>query len=339
MYVNGIEAGRVNMGPGKVTSTTPAAGYLSAEAEQATNRIDVPPSLLRAGANSIAVEVHNMRAGSGRSFFDLEAVAYGAGGDTTAPSAPNLSATAAHPDVDLSWTSSVDDVALGGYLINRDGQPIAATGPMATSYRDGEVDTAAPHAYVVTAFDTNGNTQGSNTVNVTATVDPKLLAWGSNWRWSFPTGGLASGWQAPTFDDRPWAVGPGELGFGDGDERTLISTAPAPRPLTAYFRTTVDIADPAAFRSVVTEVVRDDGVVVYVNGVEVGRNNMPAGPVAADTPATVGLTTRTEETTPVAFTVAASAFRPGANTIAVEVHGNDRYTGDLSFDLRLTGQS
>ena len=85
------------------------------------------PSLLRNGANAIAVEIHNMRSGSGRSFFDLEATTFGSGGDTIAPSAPSLSATSGHPDVNLSWTSSVDDVALGGYLITRDGQPLAVT--------------------------------------------------------------------------------------------------------------------------------------------------------------------------------------------------------------------
>ncbi|MGI8755458.1 MAG: fibrinogen-like YCDxxxxGGGW domain-containing protein [Acidimicrobiales bacterium] len=338
VYVNGIEAGRVNMAAGQVTAATTAAGYLTAEAEQATNTIDVAPSLLHDGTNSIAVEVHNMRAGTSRSFFDLEATTYGAGGDVTPPSAPNLSATAGSPNVNLSWTSSVDDVALGGYLITRDGQPRAVTAPTALGYVDGEVDSQVPHRYLVTAFDTSGNVRASNTVSLGAAVDPKLLAWGANWKWSYPGAGEPAGWQATAFDDTAWATGPAEFGFGEGDEKTVISTAPTPRPVTSYYRTTVNITNPSAFRSILAEVIRDDGVVVYVNGVEVGRDNLPAGPIAPSTPATTAITDRTQELRPVPFTIAASTFQPGTNVIAVEIHGNSAYTGDMSFDLRLTGQ-
>ena len=38
------------------------------------------------------------------------------------------------------------------------------------------------------------------------------------------------------------------------------------------------------------------------------------------------------------FTIPASAFVAGTNTIAVEVHNSDRWSGDLSMDLQLTGQ-
>ena len=337
VYVNGVEAGRVNMLPGPVTSTTPAAGYISGAAETAVNTVSVPSSLLTAGTNTIAVELHAMTAGAGRGFFDLEATTYGAGGDTVAPTAPVAAASVGAGRITVSWTGGSDESALAGYLITRDDAPLAVTGPTTSSFIDA-VDTTTGHRYVVTAFDTNGNATASAPVATNAKADPGVLPFGATWRWLFTESGPAADWAQPGFDDSSWASGPGELGFGDNDEKTVISTAPAPRPLTAYFRTTVDIKDPTAFTAVLADLIRDDGAVVYVNGVEVGRDNMPAGVVTNSTKAPVAITDRTQEKTPVTFTIPASVFRPGANTIAVEIHGNDRYTGDLSFDLRLTGQ-
>jgi hypothetical protein len=337
VYVNGIEAGRINMLPGAVTSTTPAAGYISGAAETAVHTVSVPSSLLTAGTNTVAVELHAMTAGAGRGFFDLEATTYGAGGDTTDPTAPQVTVSTGDGKVTLSWTPGTDETALGGYLITRDDQPLAVTAPTAASYTD-TVATNVAHTYVVTAFDTNGNTKASTPVSTKAQADPGLLPFGANWKWSFTEAGQPAGWAETGFDDASWATGPAELGFGDGDEKTVISTSPAPRPLTAYFRTQVTVDDPAAFSTVLADLIRDDGAVVYVNGVEVGRDNLPAGPVGPTTKALVAISDRTAEKTPVAISIPASAFTPGVNTIAVEIHGNDRYTGDLSFDLKLTGR-
>ncbi|MCU1356308.1 MAG: hypothetical protein JWM89_1726 [Acidimicrobiales bacterium] len=338
VYVNGVEVSRYNMPSGAISSTTVAAGYLTTAEESAIGSVIIPGSLLKAGANTIAVEVHSNKAGATRSWFDLEATTYGTGADTAPPTAPSLTATVIHPNVNLSWTPSTDENALGGYLVARDGQPYAVAAPDASSYVDGSVDTATSHTYQVTAFDNTGNKQGSNVVTLAPAADPNLLTYGSTWKWTFPAAGLADGWQGVGFDDSTWATGSAELGFGDGDEKTIITTAAAPRPITAYFRATVTITNPALFQSILADLIRDDGAVIYVNGVEVGRDNMPAGPVTGSTVAPVALTTRAQETMPASISIPASAFHAGANTIAVEVHGTDKYTGDLSFDLRLTGK-
>ena len=169
-------------------------------------------------------------------------------------------------------------------------------------------------------------------------ADPNLLGFGADWKWFYAEGGPAADWATTAFDDSTWATGAAELGYGDADEKTVISTAPTPRPLTAYFRTNVTITDPAAFSSVLASLIRDDGAVVYVNGVEVGRNNLPAGPITFATPATAIISDRAAEKTIIPITIPTSAFVPGVNTIAVEIHNSDRWSGDLSMDLKLTGQ-
>ncbi len=338
VYVNGVEAGRLNMPAGKITATTPAAGYLSAADEKAVKTVTVPGSLLVPGTNTIAVEVHTVTTGAGRQYFDLQATLFGAGGDTTAPSAPALTATASATGNALSWTGSTDDTALGGYVVRRDGEVLAVTGPATAGFTDQTMSTGQSHSYTVTAFDMNGNTAGSDTATLNPVADPNLLAFGASWKWFYAEGGPAADWASATFDDTTWATGAAELGYGDADEKTVISTAPTPRPLTAYFRTTVTVTDPAAFSSVLASLIRDDGAVVYVNGVEVGRTNLPAGPIAFGTPATASISDRAAEKAIVPITIPSSAFQPGANTIAVEVHNADRWSGDLSMDLKLTGQ-
>jgi hypothetical protein len=338
VHLNGVEVGRINMPTGPVTAATPAASYVSGTAETSLKTISLPGSLLRAGRNVLAVEVHNVTAGGSRAFFDLEATAYGATADATPPSAPSLTVAANATVATLTWTAASDDIALGGYRVERDGQTVAVVGPMATSYLDGEADLAVAHEYRVVAFDRNGNERPSATATTGRAVDPNLLPAGSTWRWFYAEGGPTAGWQNDGYDDTTWATGQGELGYGDSDERTIISTNPTPRPLTAYFRTTIDITDPTAFTTIAADLIRDDGAVLYINGTEVGRDNLTTGPIAFATPATRILSTRAEERAPVRITIPATAFRPGTNTIAVEVHNTDRWSGDLSFDLTLTGQ-
>ena len=70
-----------------------------------------------------------------------------------------------------------------------------------------------------------------------------------------------------------------------GDEATVVSYGgdPASKHYTTYFRHTFEVSDPGAVAAVDLGVIRDDGVVVYVNGVEVLRDNLPSGPIIRST--------------------------------------------------------
>ncbi|MFC7645741.1 hypothetical protein ACFQX6_37855 [Streptosporangium lutulentum] len=74
---------------------------------------------------------------------------------------------------------------------------------------------------------------------------------------------------------------------------------------------------------------------IYINGTEVGRDNLPAGDVSYGTAAVIGLQTNTEERTPVRFTVPATALVAGTNTIAVEMHQANAWSADLGFSLSM----
>jgi hypothetical protein len=258
--------------------------------------------------------------------------------DSTAPSAPADLVLTTRPDgVRLDWTGSSDASGSVHYEVLRDDRVVATS--WSTSYLDVTDAGAAEGAtYWVRAVDAAGNRSQTTAGSTAARPPVTLVPFGSSWRWLHDGVDQGTAWRAPGFADSTWAMGAGEIGFGDGDEVTVIPTPPTPRPMTAYFRGSVDIADPAQFSELVLDLVRDDGAVVYLNGTEVGRTNMPDGDVTTSTPATVGLQTRAEETTPVTLSIPATLLAPGANTIAVEVHQANAWSNDVSFDLRLVGK-
>lgn len=160
-----------------------------------------------------------------------------------------------------------------------------------------------------------------------------LVGTGEEWRyWYGPS--RPGGWEEPDFDDSDWDSGPAVLGYGDGDEATTLDHGDdeSAKPLTAYFRTTFVVPDPGALSRLRLRLRRDDGAVVYLNGTEVMRSNMPAGTVTHDTFAAESIEDRGYR----AAEVDTGLLVAGNNVIAVEVHQSDPDSSDLSFDLALT---
>ena len=86
---------------------------------------------------------------------------------------------------------------------------------------------------------------------------------GSNWLYLDDGSDQGRAWRAPAFADGSWASGPAELGYGDGDEATVVNDGPnSNRYITTYFRREFAGADADQFRSLRLELVRDDGAVM-----------------------------------------------------------------------------
>jgi hypothetical protein len=144
----------------------------------------------------------------------------------------------------------------------------------------------------------------------------------------------------PGFDDSSWGAGPAQLGYGDGDERTVVSFGPDPahKYITTYFRHSFDVDDASVITSLSLRVLRDDGAVVYLNGIEVFRTNMPAGAVAFDTLAS-SVVGGGDESSFQVTSLSPSLLLEGPNVLAVEVHQVSEASSDLSFDLELVAVS
>jgi hypothetical protein len=161
-----------------------------------------------------------------------------------------------------------------------------------------------------------------------------LIATGSVWRFHDKGSDLGTAWRAPGFDDTGWSNGAAQLGFGDGDEVTLIATN---RQITAYFRHHFILPDPTQFPAAFIRLLRDDGAVVYLNGIELFRNNLPTnGAILFNMLAIDGITGAEENAWHTNF-FDSRLLMPGTNVVAVEVHQNQTNSSDLSFDLELIG--
>jgi len=167
-----------------------------------------------------------------------------------------------------------------------------------------------------------------------------LVSLGADWKYldngTFP----GSTWMQPSFDDSLWAVGPAELGYGDGDEATVISYGPNPldKHITTYFRHGFTVTDPAAYDGLNFRIRRDDGAAVYLNGVEVFRTNLGAGVITSQTLAASTISSSEE------IQLNSAVFDPallvaGVNVLAVEVHQRSASSSDLSFDCDLQGHT
>ncbi len=164
-----------------------------------------------------------------------------------------------------------------------------------------------------------------------------ILSFGSLWNY-FDSGAEPNAlWFSPAYSDAGWDVGRAELGYGDGDEQTVVDYGPdgANKYVTTYFRKVVNIPNPGDYWAFVMNLKRDDGAVVYLNGVEVRRSNMPGGTIGYWTFASSRLTAQAEVDMD-AFFVSPENFVAGANLIAVEVHQSELSSPDLSFDLEIT---
>ncbi|GAA4104589.1 fibrinogen-like YCDxxxxGGGW domain-containing protein [Nonomuraea soli] len=246
------------------------------------------------------------------------------GTDHTAPASP--SGLAVRGGV-LTWGASESGAR---YEVLRDDRVIAVVS--GTSYTD---PAGGSHRYFVRAIDAAGN-RSATTAVLAVEQQTVLIQDKASWRWNHDGADLGTAWREPGFDDSAWSTGQAELGFGDSDESGLIPAGQTPRPLTAYFRTTVEVADPSVYNRLLVDLVRDDGAVVYVNGTEIGRDNLPAGDIGYSTPALVGLQERADERARIRFEASAGLLVPGTNTIAVEVHQANAWSADLSFALGLT---
>lgn len=168
-------------------------------------------------------------------------------------------------------------------------------------------------------------------------ADVTIVAPGSSWKYLDNGSNQGTGWKATTFNDGTWLSGNAELGFGQGDESTIVSYGPSAsnKYVTTYFRKTITITNPSQAYSVLTlQLKRDDGAIVYINGTERFRSNMPTGTVAYNTYASSCASDNGTVWQPV--TLLPSYFANGTNYIAVEVHQCNATSSDLSFDLQLT---
>nr|WP_314490537.1 alkaline phosphatase PhoX [uncultured Chryseobacterium sp.] len=156
-----------------------------------------------------------------------------------------------------------------------------------------------------------------------------IFSQGSSWSYNDTNVAPVPQWKDANFNISAWPAGNGPLGYGDPVTTTINSGL-----LTAYFAKdfTVNLADLSA--TLEFGVRRDDGIIVYLNGEEVIRDNMPAGTVTHGTFSSTTIDGAAETAINI-FSIPKSKFVQGVNRISIELHNRSAGSSDLTIDAYL----
>lgn len=174
-------------------------------------------------------------------------------------------------------------------------------------------------------------TVGALAILASSGLQAQTLIFNKNASWSYKDNNQAqpAGWNAQTYDISTWAVGNGPLGYGDPVTTTINSGL-----TTAYFAKdfTVDLS--TLSDTMELGVMRDDGIIVYLNGEEVVRDNMPAGAVTFNTFSSTTIDGAAESVYNI-FSIPKSKFVNGVNRFSIELHNRSTTSSDLRIDAYL----
>jgi hypothetical protein len=169
------------------------------------------------------------------------------------------------------------------------------------------------------------------------TSAPLVTLTNSAWRFDDTATDLGTTWRAVSYPaENQWPSGRGLFGV----ESTVPSpyAEPVGTPLvlnagrtTYYFRTHFNFTGVAAGLTLQATAYVDDGAVFHLNGSELHRVRLPAGPIAFTNKAELA----SPEGVPVVFTFPATRLAQGDNVLAVEVHQHSDTSSDVIFGLAL----
>ncbi|MCH8903950.1 MAG: CotH kinase family protein [Bacteroidetes bacterium] len=150
------------------------------------------------------------------------------------------------------------------------------------------------------------------------------------WKYLVPVIEPDSNWRiSTTYNDSFWPTGQGGIGYGDGDDNTILT----PPIRSVFMRKIFNLVDTAVIPGAVLHIDYDDAFICYVNGIEVARSNI--GLNGTPTPFDSLAFQEHEATlyaggTPEAYFIDGSVFKKGNNVLAIQVHNVSLFSSDLS---------
>jgi hypothetical protein len=169
--------------------------------------------------------------------------------------------------------------------------------------------------------------------HVSSTSNETLIPWSAaGWRYLSDGSNQGSAWRLSAFNDGPWSSGTAELGYGDGDEATVIpitESSPGQKTATSYFRRTFQVTDPATITGLSAQVEYDDGYAIYLNGTRIG-GNLP------ENPAHNYFTGSAIEDSIDTLSIDPALLVAGTNLLAIEIHQANPTSSDVSMNASLS---
>lgn len=157
----------------------------------------------------------------------------------------------------------------------------------------------------------------------------------------FDKGQLTSDWisKSPT---KHWEKGQAPFGYNIDSLSTLLDYGndAQKKRIVYYFKKSFFIDQPSSYMAYMLNIRRDDGVIVYLNNKEVGRQNMPIRQEAKNlkiSQQSLLPVTGNAESNYYPLLLNPSVFKKGVNIIAVSLHQRSPSSSDAVFDLELLG--
>jgi hypothetical protein len=167
-----------------------------------------------------------------------------------------------------------------------------------------------------------------------ATATNQIIKLNDTWKY-YDKGAAPNNWTATSFNDNGWSSGPAPLGYGMDGVKTTVGYGPDANNKypTTYFRKTITLSStPTRSDIFLLNYQIDDGFIIYVNGKEAARFQMPSGNVSFND---FSSTYAGDEPLTGTLNLSSSLFKSGDNVIAVEIHNNKASSRDIFWAAEL----
>ncbi len=156
----------------------------------------------------------------------------------------------------------------------------------------------------------------------------RLINVGDTWSYFKGTVEPPSDWADISFDDSSWLIGPSGFGYGDGDDNTVLLDM-EDNYISVFIRKEFNVDDATKVIKLTFDIVRDDGFVAYINGVEAIRRTMPGGTINYDTAASGNH--EADHTDIYSLNASIPDLVTGTNVLAVQGHNVTLDSSDFSL--------
>ena len=163
----------------------------------------------------------------------------------------------------------------------------------------------------------------------------EIVSTGDLWKYRSNADSPPDNWASTSYNDNTWVNALTPLGYGLDEVNGKVSFGedPSNKYPAYYFRKTFNFTGLSDLVSSKIVLRRDDGVAVYLNGVQIARDNLQSDATHktfAENEVSGGGEFDSKE-----YIFDSSLLKEGENVLSAEVHQIDAASSDLYFDLNL----
>ncbi len=163
----------------------------------------------------------------------------------------------------------------------------------------------------------------------------RIISTGDACKYIIPDQEIGDSWKGRGFDDSSWLDGINGIGYGDGDDNTIVASGIS----SVYMRFRFTLEDTSLVRQMILDMDYDDGFAAYLNGSEIASGNLTK-------PYSWNMTLERDheallyrealpERTILESRIFSEQIVEGENILAVEVHNVSTASSDLSSNTYL----